>query len=115
MPIREVAEGVLLELGLETSIAGHHPAVEVPLSQAVQQLLNLATAEADILEQQCVRPEHFLIALCEHGDSRVASILSRMRIERDALIDRTKQLAALDDEPPVVFGINRRVRIGGES
>jgi ATP-dependent Clp protease ATP-binding subunit ClpA len=102
---------ILLHLGIDASRPPQpRPKTEVVLSSELQQLLNHATVEADQLKQNRVHPEHLLVALLDHT-TNLADLLRKATVEKTELIEQTKRLAALGDEPVAGLTVKRQIRI----
>jgi len=74
------------------------PTQEIPLSPAVQRLLNETVAEADLLGHHRIRPAHMLLAVIGEPDS-VSQALREAGVEREALAASASRAAAVDDRP----------------
>jgi ATP-dependent Clp protease ATP-binding subunit ClpA len=74
------------------------PSREIPLSRAVQRLLNEAAFEADRLGHHLIRPHHLLLAVLI-SDCSAAAVLNECGLERGDLERGAAAAAAVDDRP----------------
>jgi ATP-dependent Clp protease ATP-binding subunit ClpA len=63
------------------------PSVEIPFSQEVKHVLNVAGEEADRLRHTHIGPEHLFLGLLNEDQSVAASVLNRQGITLDAARD----------------------------